>query len=272
MQRGRFLLIDELKALESLTNVLGSPRKVYQLMQWMRGRLDLKEVQEQRRADLLVFFASTHFNPKFSERQLGKTLAADAKTLLGSIKSARETAKQALFNIGNPNNITKAASDDWMRTKIGKFEPAQAWTLPTSHLSILSPLLRIYVEAATKLYGTPESADMIKIHFNSGKVTLLKYDNFENNFLPKLLTRVKIDMRRQDFDLFNYEEKKEIQYLFLKSLYMTQDETNFPAQKEFDTFLQSIPEFDFTEYGPSAEFIRSKIEIFKPEYVDYLCQ
>jgi hypothetical protein len=39
-------------------------------------------------------------------------------------------------------------------------------------------LLRVYVGCGLKLYGDPGEADLIKIHIRSGKLTLLRFDDF----------------------------------------------------------------------------------------------
>ena len=39
-------------------------------------------------------------------------------------------------------------------------------------------MLRVYVGCATQLYGDVEGVDLIKIHMTSGKVSLMKYDDF----------------------------------------------------------------------------------------------
>ena len=59
----------------------------------------------------------------------------------------------------------------------------------------LPPLLRIYVGCASQLIGDVESADLVKIHLYSGKLSLMKFDNFSGCALPRMLERVKINFR-----------------------------------------------------------------------------
>jgi len=54
------------------------------------------------------------------------------------------------------------------------------------------------------LYGDVENTDLIKIQIRSGKLTLLRFDDFEGRPLPRLLERVKIKLWELDFDLFEY--------------------------------------------------------------------
>lgn len=78
-------------------------------------------------------------------------------------------------------------------------------TIHKSVLENLTPLLRIYVGAALHLYGDLNDIQLIKIHITSGKVTLLGYENFEDDPVPKLKERVKIKMAEQKVDFFDYK-------------------------------------------------------------------
>lgn len=77
-------------------------------------------------------------------------------------------------------------------------------------------VLRVYVGCASRLYGEVESADVVKIHVQSGKLSLMTYDDFMGNPLPKLLERVKIDMRSQSVMFFDYGGREGGQVLFPK--------------------------------------------------------
>ncbi|NTU60422.1 MAG: hypothetical protein HGA98_05130 [Deltaproteobacteria bacterium] len=57
----------------------------------------------------------------------------------------------------------------------------------------------------------------MKIHIRSGKLTLHRYDDFWGQALPKLRERIKIKMREQDIDFFEYGEEFPDQYLYLDS-------------------------------------------------------
>ena len=52
--------------------------------------------------------------------------------------------------------------------------------------------LRIYIGCALQLYGDLESINLIKVHIQSGKVTLMVYDGFESEAIPLLSERIKI--------------------------------------------------------------------------------
>jgi len=51
----------------------------------------------------------------------------------------------------------------------------------------------------------------------------MRYDDFKNLPLPRLLERVKVNLRQQSFDLYEYGEDYEPTYLYLKSRYINEE-------------------------------------------------
>ena len=100
------------------------------------------------------------------------------------------------------------------------------------------------------MFGDIESADIVKIHINTGKLTLQFYENF-SDLLPVISRRIKIDMRSQDVRIFDYDDADR-QYLFMKSLFLPEDHEDFEAQSTFDSEVSRLREFDFSGYGPDA--------------------
>jgi len=116
------------------------------------------------------------------------------------------------------------------------------------------------------LYGDIEQTDLIKIHIQSGKLSLMRYDDFENQAIPRLLERVKINLREQTFDLYEYGDAFEPTNLYLKSRYINEEFPHFAEQLSFDEQLQALNLFDLSGYGPKPEefrqtFARARWEI-----------
>lgn len=101
-----------------------------------------------------------------------------------------------------------------------EFEKPHSLTFHKQYLDLLSPLLRVYVSSALQLYGELEDIQLIKIHINSGKLTLLGYANFEESNSPTLKERVKIKMADQDVDFFDYIDEHSDAVLSNKSDYI----------------------------------------------------
>ena len=105
---------------------------------------------------------------------------------------------------------------------------------------------------ATQLYGDIEAADLIKIHIHSGKVSLMLYDDFKQQALPELQERIKIKLRSQSIDFFDYAANQQRQPLYLKSRYMVDDFPHYAKQVKFDKQLLDTGLFNLSAYGPNA--------------------
>jgi DNA phosphorothioation-associated putative methyltransferase len=118
----------------------------------------------------------------------------------------------------------------------------------------LPAILRVYVGCAEKLYGSidSEAADLVKIHVQSGKLSLLRFDDFHNKPLPRLVERIKINMPQREVDFFDYANDKAAPRLTMKSRYMSSDQEGYERQATFDAKLQSMELFDLNGYGPDA--------------------
>jgi hypothetical protein len=114
----------------------------------------------------------------------------------------------------------------------------------------LPPLLRVYVGCAALLYGDCRNADLVKIHIGSGKVSLMRYDDFEGQALPRMIERVKIELREQEIDYFAYGGEYEPPFLYNKSRYVNEESPNYPEQVAFEEALEGVGLFDFSGYGP----------------------
>ena len=111
---------------------------------------------------------------------------------------------------------------------------------------------------AAVLYGDYRNADLVKIHIGSGKVSLMRYDDFEGKALPRMVERVKIKLREQDIDYFAYGEEYEPPFLYRKSRYINEEFPNYPEQVAFEEALEGLGLFDFSGYGPRpGEFLQT---------------
>ena len=106
-------------------------------------------------------------------------------------------------------------------------------------LNLCPPPLRIYVGCSLQMYGDLLSIDLIKVHIQSGKVTLLGYDDFEGKQIPLLTERIKIKMAEQDIDFFDYVLGYEPPPLLNKSALLDENDPSYPSQKKFDEKLSA---------------------------------
>ncbi|NBC48030.1 MAG: DNA phosphorothioation-associated putative methyltransferase [Gammaproteobacteria bacterium] len=133
--------------------------------------------------------------------------------------------------------------------------PQGSLTLHTSLVEQLPALLRVYINAAAVLYGDVHNADLLKIHIGSGKLTLMRFDDFDGRALPRMLERVKIKLREQDVDVFGYGELFEPPFLYRKSRFINEEHPGYPEQVAFDEALERLEAqglIDLSGYGPPA--------------------
>ena len=131
-------------------------------------------------------------------------------------------------------------------------------TIHRSLVDQLPPILRVYVGCATQLYGDVEGVDLIKIHMTSGKVSLMKYDDFEGKPIPEMIQRVKINLREQEIDVFDYTAPYAPYPLYFKSRLISASYSNYSAQLDFDNRLANLAIVDPRGFGPSHDELYAK--------------
>jgi DNA phosphorothioation-associated putative methyltransferase len=224
---------------------------------------DLASVAAERKDDLILYFAIELFSKHKSYRALPIRLQQDLRAFWGNYANAQIEARQLLFSIGDREAIQKAA-EDAADDGLGYLLPDNQFQFHHSILKRLPLILRCYVACGSILFGDIESADIVKIHINTGKLTLQFYENF-SDLLPVISRRIKIDMRSQNVRIFDYDDLDR-QYLFMKSLFLPEGHEDFEAQSKFDSEVSKLREFDFSGYGPDANLFdrtltENKIEL-----------
>jgi DNA phosphorothioation-associated putative methyltransferase len=151
--------------------------------------------------------------------------------------------------------ISVACSNAYKKLGCGRLADEEHFTFLSELIDKLPPLLRIYIGCAAVLYGDIDEVDLIKIHIESGKVSLMIYDDFDKP-LPLLSKRVKIRMKDQYVDYFEHYDRYEPQPLYLKSDFLDENHALYERQRAIDD-LQRRTGMDFTGLGPSlSDFSR----------------
>ena len=275
-QRARLLAIEPLR--ERWLSLGREPRKsevndlvaalhadfgsLNQALRFLKNETDpalLVSAKKNRINDLLVYFALHAFSQRKAYRHIDLTLQHDIKVFFGSYAQAIEEGRSLLFRLADTKAI-EAECKFAAEHGIGFYDEENALHLPSEQVERLPPLLRVYISCAAKLYGDISAADMVKIHIASGKLSLLRYDDFYGSPVPLLIERVKIKFRTLDFDLYSYGELYEPTYLYKKSQYLNEDALGYFEQLEFDEALDELNLFDFTGYGPKPQKFRDQLK------------
>lgn len=212
-----------------------------------------------RTDDLCVYFALLQFDKRAPYSRLEPQLQADVKAFFGSYPRALFAGKELLFSLADGAQISSAcirATEEGL----GWLGDGVSLQLHTGLVDRLPPILRAYVGCGTVLYGDVTSADLLKIHISSGKLTMMKFDDFFGSPLPRMIQRVKINLRKQELTIFDYGDDYPEPYLYRKSRFLNEESPFFAEQVLFESALDELGVFDFDGYGPNAEAFNKKID------------
>lgn len=211
---------------------------------------ELTTARTVRISDLLVFGAQRQFEKRAAYSELEPGLRADVRHFFGDLATWQTRARAVLFDIGNLAQIDAACRDAAVKG-YGCLEEGHSLQLHISLLERLPTLLRVYVACATMLCGDVSEFDLVKIHIRSGKVTLLKFEDFENQPLPRLCQRLKVNLRDQDLDVFHYGGDYPSALLYHKSRFINEEFPHFAEQLAFEEAIDTLGLHDLSGYGPS---------------------
>jgi DNA phosphorothioation-associated putative methyltransferase len=259
LELGRVPDKSECVSLVEVTSTFGTVSKAVQFLAQIKDFQLLEIIRQNRIDDLLTYFALQFFAKCQQYRHLNSSLQRDIKAFFGDYSNAQRAAQEALFSIANTEAIIVACKTV-AEEGSGYLDAENALYVHSELIEILPPILRIYIGCSAMLYGDTAETDLIKIHSGSDKLTLLKYDNFENSPLPKLVERVKINLRAQDFQLFQYNEEFPANYLYLKSRYINEEFTNYADQLAFDEQLEALNLLDLSGYGDKPAIFETKLK------------
>jgi DNA phosphorothioation-associated putative methyltransferase len=252
LELGRHPHEDELdeELVSGIRSGLGTMGRALPLARQLFDPAGLEAARAARTDDLRLYFALNLFNRRRPYRTLPPELQRDVKAFLGSYKAAEAAGRELLFSLGDPDIISTACQAA-AAAGLGQLHDEHALQLHGALIDRLPGPLRAYVGCAEKLYGSVRDADLIKIHIRSGKLTLLRYEDFDNDPLPRLVERIKIDMRAQDIAFFDHRDRPQL--LYLKSRYLAPDHPAYARQKAFDEALLGLGLFDLSGFGPDPE-------------------
>ncbi|WP_404356199.1 DNA phosphorothioation-associated putative methyltransferase [Methylotuvimicrobium sp. KM1] len=248
----------EIPELIALTEAFGTANKALRFMLDQFEEDLLEQARQSRIDDFLTYLALQTFSKRKPYKHLESGLQRDIKAFFGDYKNAVACAQSVLFQISNAASIETTCRHA-TEQGLGYLDDEHALYLHTSLVDRLPALLRIYIGCATVLYGDIDQTDLIKIHSQSGKLSLMRYDDFTDQPLPRLLERVKINLREQTFDLYQYGEEFEPTNLYLKSRYINEEFPNYAQQLQFDEQLQALDLFDLSGYGPKPDEFRETL-------------
>ncbi len=258
LETGREPDKSEVKNMPQVLKVFGSLPKILCFLRNQKDNVILETARKLRQDDLLVYFALSMFEKRKSYRHLEPSLQLDIKAFFTDYGTAQQAAAELLFQIAQPELID-AACRNAASKGLGWYIENESLQLHTGLVEQLPTILRIYIGCGTALYGDITSADLVKIHIRSGKLTLMQLDDFFGKPIPKMMLRVKISFHKQELHFFEYGNEFEPPYLYLKSRFINEEMESYSEQVAFDNQLETLNLFDFSNYGPHPEEFEKRL-------------
>ncbi len=219
LELGRIPTNNEFEFSDQIRKICGSHNKAHQALLKHFGNEVYDESSGKRKEDLIVYFALGMFEKRKAQSKMPDSLKIDIKAFFPSYKEALNEAKEILFSVGSPLIIGEACNIAYKIMNSGYLEDSHSYTFQKQYLGDLPAVLRIYIGCAIQLYGDIDSFQLIKVHIRSGKVSLMRYDNWDKDE-PLLFERIKIKLSELDIDFFDYSGKFEPVPLINKKLYL----------------------------------------------------
>lgn len=175
-------------------------------------------VARRRKNDLIVALAMDTFYGRPRLNQLPPSTVADIRAFFGNYRTACTTAERLLLAAGRPELIKRAVTS----SRTGKLTPTALY-VHVSALDHLVPLLRVYEACARIVAGTPEEANLIKLHHDQPAVSYLTYPNFDVDPHPRLATSLFVHIGNQNTRWSDYRRSNNRPLLHRKEEFVTPD-------------------------------------------------
>jgi DNA phosphorothioation-associated putative methyltransferase len=250
---GRFPEPDEVANADALTSQLGSIGKAFRLMTLHYDRSLLEAAAATRAGDVQLYLATQQFSRRTAYRQLELRLQRDIKAFFGDYRSAQAAGLRLLQDAADPAKLLEGCRQA-AANGLGWLDGDHSLQLHVSLVERLPSLLRAYVACGLLLWDAISEVQLVKIHVGSAKLTLMEFDDFDMSPTPFLRRRIKVNVRKQDYDLFEYGSQEYPKpLLYRKSRYLHEDYPGYAEQLAFDEALEATGILGDSEFGPSAE-------------------
>ena len=172
----------------------------------------LAEQQRRRTNQYLVFMAICRFRgvPRLSD--LPVTSRFDIRYYFRSYSSLKQLSDKHLFAAGDEERVARLCES----APVG-VNTTDGYFVARRDLPSLDPTLQIYARLGELFSGDLDRMDVIKIHKTSPRLSLFVLSDMQET-TPRLKSRVKIDLQRQEVRFFDHSTSTEPELLVGKQL------------------------------------------------------
>lgn len=250
----------EVTNMEEIDAQLGGLGRALLMLRRHYDQSSLAAAAAARTDDLRLYFATQQFSKRPQYKQLEPRLRSDIKTFFGDYRAAQAAGVNLLMEAANPEHLL-AACREASTQGFGWLDGEHSLQLHISLVERLAVVLRAYVACGLILWDAVSEVQIVKIHIHSGKLTLLEFNDFDTSPMPTLRRRIKVNIRRQQCDLFEYgspEYPKPL--LYRKSRYLHEDVAGYAEQLAFDEALEATGILGGSDQGPTPADLQRGLE------------
>jgi hypothetical protein len=211
----------------------------------------LEQAGTARADDLRLYFAIQQFRKRPRYRQLEARLQRDIKAFFGDYASAQAAGLSLLMQAADPQTLLQACRDAAVKG-LGWLD-GEHLQLHVSLVDRLPTVLRAFVSCGLLVYGDLSEVDLVKVHSCSGKLTLMQFEDFASSPMPLMTKRIKVNVRKTDYDIFEYGGQYPKPLLYRKSRYLHEEADRYAEQLAFDEALEATGILGDSEFGPSVQ-------------------
>ncbi len=263
LELGRQPEPDELDCLPEIELAFASLGRALRLIALHYDRNLWQAAASARADDVQLYMATLQFAKRQTYRKLDTRLQRDVKAFFGDYQSAQAAGLRLLLDAADPDKLLTACRTAAAQG-LGWLDDQHSLQLHVSIVDRLPAVLRAYIACGLILWESMSEVQLVKIHIGSGKLTLMEFEDFDTSPVPTLCRRIKVNIRRQDYDLFDYggpEYPKPL--LYRKSRYLNEDSAGYAEQLAFDETLESLGIIESSGYGPSAALLRERLDLHR---------
>ncbi len=251
----------EVENLPEIDMQLGGLGKALLLLRRHYDQSQMFAAASARTDDLRLYFAAQQFSKARPYKHLEHRLRLDVKAFFGDYRSAQSAGLNLLLEAADVDRLLAACRYASMQG-IGWLDADHSLQVHVSLVERLPVVLRAYVACGLILWDAGSEVQVVKIHITSGKLTLLEFDDFDSNPVPALRRRIKVNIRRQHCDVFEYgtaEYPKPL--LYRKARYLHEDCAGYAEQLAFDEALDATGLLgDNADHGPTSADLHQALQ------------
>ena len=238
--RGRWLTAREYDRCTDLIEIFGSTRKAQRALLEVYDEVELREAEKCREEDILFGQAMSYFQGRAPFSHLPEALQTDIRYYFGSYRELQARSRELLNSLTDTGRIESACLELAGGKLPVHLDELKSLTLSTNLIGELPLALRSYIGCAEQLIGDVGQFDLLKIHIHTGKVSVMSYDGFDKQPLPKLIERIKVDLWNQRVYYYDYVDEFKPRPLYRRSMFMTDSHSGYRKQCSFDKRLDEL--------------------------------